>query len=89
MPEPAIRQFVIKVHSRCNLACDYCYVYAAVDQSGRGQPRSIAPGTVRATGRRIAEHAEHHQPPRQASHHEAEASYREADAREHGVDLLA
>jgi uncharacterized protein len=58
--EPAIRQFVLKVHSRCNLACDYCYVYEAVDQSWRNQPRSIAPETVLATGRRIAEHAERH-----------------------------
>jgi uncharacterized protein len=58
--EPAIRQFVLKVHSRCNLACDYCYVYEAVDQSWRRQPRSIAPEIVRATGRRIAEHAERH-----------------------------
>jgi uncharacterized protein len=58
--EPAIRQFVLKVHSRCNLACDYCYVYEAADQSWRHQPKSIAPQTVRATGERIAEHAKQH-----------------------------
>ncbi|HEY6796981.1 MAG TPA: FxsB family cyclophane-forming radical SAM/SPASM peptide maturase [Kineosporiaceae bacterium] len=64
MAEPAIRQFVLKVHSRCNLACDYCYVYESVDQSWRTQPRSIAVETVRATGRRIAEHSERHGLPR-------------------------
>ena len=27
------RQFIIKIHSRCNLACDYCYVYEMADRS--------------------------------------------------------
>jgi len=60
VPEAAIRQFVLKVHSRCNLSCDYCYVYEAVDQSWRRQPRSISSTTVRAVGERIAEHAKQH-----------------------------
>lgn len=60
MAEPAVRQFVLKVHSRCNLACDYCYVYESVDQSWRRQPQQIAAATVRATGERIAEHAKRH-----------------------------
>lgn len=60
MAEPAIRQFVLKVHSRCNLACTYCYVYESVDQSWLRQPKSIARETVKVTGRRIAEHAERH-----------------------------
>jgi uncharacterized protein len=58
--ESAVRQFVLKVHSRCNLACDYCYVYESVDQSWRRQPKQIAAATVRATGERIAEHAKRH-----------------------------
>jgi uncharacterized protein len=58
--EPAIRQFVLKVHSRCNLACDYCYVYESVDQSWRGQPTQIAEKTVLAVGERIGEHAKAH-----------------------------
>jgi uncharacterized protein len=24
---PALTQFILKVHSRCDLACDHCYVY--------------------------------------------------------------
>lgn len=34
--------FLLKVHSRCNLACDYCYVYEHADQSWRSQPYQIA-----------------------------------------------
>jgi uncharacterized protein len=60
MVGPAIRQIVLKVHSRCNLACDYCYVYEAVDQSWRRQPKSISAATVQFTGQRIAEHAKEH-----------------------------
>ena len=33
-----LSQFVLKVHSRCDLACDHCYVYEAADQSWRGRP---------------------------------------------------
>lgn len=31
-------QFVPKVHSRCGLACDHCYVFESADQSWRGHP---------------------------------------------------
>jgi uncharacterized protein len=54
------RQFVVKVHSRCNLACDHCYVYEAVDQSWLDQPRSMSPGTVAVVAERIARYAERH-----------------------------
>ncbi|MFI1621553.1 FxsB family cyclophane-forming radical SAM/SPASM peptide maturase [Streptomyces lydicus] len=54
------RQFVLKVHSRCNLACTYCYIYAGPDQSWRERPRTVPPTTVRQTARRIAEHARTH-----------------------------
>ncbi|GAB7181456.1 FxsB family cyclophane-forming radical SAM/SPASM peptide maturase [Kitasatospora sp. Ki12] len=54
------RQFLLKIHSRCNLACDYCYVYEGADQSWRGRPRRMELETVRRTARRIAEHAAEH-----------------------------
>ncbi|MET9402880.1 FxsB family cyclophane-forming radical SAM/SPASM peptide maturase [Kitasatospora sp. NPDC002965] len=54
------RQYLLKIHSRCNLACDYCYMYEAADQSWRDRPRRMAIGTVRRTARRIAEHTERH-----------------------------
>jgi uncharacterized protein len=51
------REFVLKVHSRCNLACPYCYVYSMADQTWRGRPAMMSADTVAAAGRRIAEHA--------------------------------
>lgn len=54
------RQFLLKIHSRCNLACDYCYMYEAADQSWRDRPRRMAPGTVLKTAALIAEHAREH-----------------------------
>jgi uncharacterized protein len=52
------RQFVVKVHSRCDLACDHCYMYEAADQGWRRQPMVMSLGTAAALGRRIADHAE-------------------------------
>ncbi|MER5530148.1 FxsB family cyclophane-forming radical SAM/SPASM peptide maturase [Streptomyces sp. NPDC002677] len=54
------QQFVVKVHSRCDLACDHCYVYRHRDQSWRDRPRCMARPTVLATAARIAEHAAAH-----------------------------
>ncbi|MFC4035706.1 FxsB family cyclophane-forming radical SAM/SPASM peptide maturase [Streptomyces polygonati] len=56
----AFRQFVLKVHSRCDLACDHCYIYEHADQSWARRPRVISDATVRATASRIAEHARAH-----------------------------
>jgi uncharacterized protein len=53
-------QFVIKVHSRCDLACDICYVYEHADQSWRGKSPVMRPETARAAAERIAEHAAAH-----------------------------
>src|SRR5580658_2813490 len=55
-----ISQYVLKVHSRCDLACNHCYVYEHADQSWRGRPRAIAAATVEAAARRIAQHAVMH-----------------------------
>ncbi|MEU9870027.1 FxsB family cyclophane-forming radical SAM/SPASM peptide maturase [Actinomadura sp. NPDC048021] len=55
-PTP-FREFVLKVHSRCNLACDYCYMYEMADQSWRRQPRRMSRATLDRTAARIAEHA--------------------------------
>ena len=51
------RQFVLKVHSRCDLTCDHCYMYEAVDQGWRKQPMAMSRATAGAVGRAIAEHA--------------------------------
>ena len=57
----SISQYVLKVCSRCDLACDHCYVYEHADQSWRTKPKLIATATVRQAARRIGEHAEAHQ----------------------------
>ncbi|MCX4859324.1 FxsB family radical SAM/SPASM domain protein [Streptomyces canus] len=54
------RQFLLKIHSRCNLACDYCYVYESADQSWRDRPRFMDHDTVRRAAAHIAEHARTH-----------------------------
>jgi uncharacterized protein len=51
------QQYILKVHSRCNLACDHCYMYEAADQSWRGQPKTMSRETVTAAATRAAEHA--------------------------------
>jgi uncharacterized protein len=58
-PRP-FRQFLLKIHSRCNLACDYCYVYEHADQGWRHQPRVMSTKTIDDATARIAQHAERH-----------------------------
>jgi uncharacterized protein len=55
-PTP-LRQVILKVAARCDLACTYCYVYSLADTTWRDRPRIMDAQTVRATGRRIREHA--------------------------------
>ncbi|GAA4194275.1 FxsB family radical SAM/SPASM domain protein [Microbispora amethystogenes] len=58
-PTP-FRQFILKIHSRCDLACSYCYVYEMADQTWRSRPRRMSRDTVAATAARIAEHVTAH-----------------------------
>src|SRR4051794_17033090 len=55
-----LSQFVMKVHGRCDLSCDHCYVYEHADQSWRTKPRVMSPDIAQAAARRIAEHASAH-----------------------------
>jgi uncharacterized protein len=55
-PEP-FRQFIVKLHSRCNLACKYCYVYELADQTWRARPMMMSSALVSVVAERIAEHA--------------------------------
>jgi len=61
-PHP-LRQFVVKLHSRCNLACEYCYIYTMDDQRWRERPRVLSPKLAELTARRIADHAHRHKVP--------------------------
>lgn len=58
-PAP-FRSFVLKIHSRCNLRCDYCYIYTTKDQAWRSRPRSMTSATASQAAFRIAEHAATH-----------------------------
>jgi uncharacterized protein len=62
-PEPAatpFHQFILKVHSRCNLTCRYCYLYTKSDQRWRHRPPVMPDDIVQATAVRIAEHVRAH-----------------------------
>jgi len=51
-----IRQFVLKVASRCNLNCSYCYVYNKGDASWRDRPAVMSNAVFSAAIGRIAEY---------------------------------
>src|SRR4051794_15247753 len=55
-----VTEYVVKVTSRCDLACDHCYVYDDPQQVWLRQPKRIAEGTVQLVATRIAEHADRH-----------------------------
>ncbi|WTW91935.1 FxsB family radical SAM/SPASM domain protein [Streptomycetaceae bacterium NBC_01309] len=55
-----LRHFVVKVHSRCNLACDYCYLYEMADQSWRAASKAMSPEVADRTAFRIGEHVREH-----------------------------
>lgn len=54
------REFVLKINSRCDLACDYCYVYEMADQRWRHQPYRMSRAVVDQVAGRIGEHARAH-----------------------------
>lgn len=47
---------LLKVASRCNLDCDYCYVYHHVDQTWRLQPKLMSQDTIQLFGSRLSEY---------------------------------
>lgn len=55
------QQFILKIHSRCNLACTYCYMYEMADQSWRQMPRRMSPAITEMVAKRIGEHVSTHE----------------------------
>ncbi|HEX8561311.1 MAG TPA: radical SAM protein [Pyrinomonadaceae bacterium] len=52
--------FVVKVASRCNLNCTYCYMYNLQDQTYRSQPKRMDLRVARKMAERIRSHAQAH-----------------------------
>lgn len=61
-PAMALTTLLVKVASRCNLSCDYCYVYEHADQSWRTQPKFMSPETRDRLVARVAEYAREARP---------------------------
>lgn len=59
IPQP-INEYIFKVQSRCNLNCDYCYVYNLGDDSWKTAPPNMADEVVSAAAKRIRRHAQAH-----------------------------
>lgn len=55
-----VGEYVVKVASRCDLACDHCYVYDDPQQAWSRQPARMAPEVAQLVATRIAEHAHRH-----------------------------
>ena len=55
--------YIIKVASRCNLNCDYCFVYNLADTRWTSQPPLMAFSTFRKICDRIVEHCHIHSKP--------------------------
>ena len=56
MLPPKITSFLVKVASRCNLNCDYCYVYHHADQSWKTMPKVLSIENRKLFVRRLAEY---------------------------------
>jgi len=63
-PARPLSEVVVKVHGRCNLACDYCYVYRHADQSWRRKPAVMSRSTIDKLADRLGEQARSHSMPR-------------------------
>jgi len=56
----AINEFVVKIASRCNLNCDYCYEYNMGDDSWKKQSKYMTEETANQLKNRIVEHLKAH-----------------------------
>lgn len=54
---PVFNTFLVKIASRCNIDCDYCYMYHSVDQSWQRRPRFMSDVTISALSERAAGYA--------------------------------
>jgi uncharacterized protein len=57
----SITTVVVKVVSRCNLKCSYCYMYEHPDQTWREQPVLISPETIQLLANRLSSYVRERQ----------------------------
>ena len=57
------QQFILKVHSRCNLSCSYCYVYEMADKTWHDLPKRMPRAVSAKVAERIGEHVRQHHLP--------------------------
>jgi len=57
MAAARITSFLVKLASRCNLDCDYCYVYHHADQGWRSLPRLLSADDCSAFAARLGAYA--------------------------------
>lgn len=48
--------FLLKIASRCNLDCSYCYVYQSPDESWKSKPKFLEQNVINKIAQRIQEH---------------------------------
>lgn len=60
--ERAITTFVVKIASRCNIACTYCYMYEHPDQTWREQPAVMSEETIELLAVRLQEYIQEKTP---------------------------
>ena len=53
-----LNTLIMKVATRCNLACTYCYEYSAGDETWKQKPKFMKPAIVEKIGERLQEYAE-------------------------------
>lgn len=59
-PIVPFRTFIMKIGSRCNINCSYCFIYNMADQRWREQPALMSDLVARQSAARIREHCDKH-----------------------------
>lgn len=55
-----LKGLILKVASRCNLNCSYCYMYNLGDETYRNQPKSMPDDVIEAVLQQVATYSQNH-----------------------------